>query len=180
MHDPIPAARSGVGPDRCRWDSVGGVKAHELAQPYPTVGLHSGAVDAARLLTEERRQGLIVVDDRRHPVAVLPGWQVLRLVIPGYIRDDPNLAGVVDGQFIEQMCDVLADKTVAELMPKERSKLPVVGPDDSVLEVAALMASERSTLVAVVETPGKSSPLLGAVTLPAVLEALLPGRITGR
>jgi hypothetical protein len=80
------------------------VKARELAQPYPTVGLHSGAVDAARLLTEEHRQGLIVVDDERHPVAVLPGWQVLRLVIPGYIRDDPNLAGVVDDQFIEQMC----------------------------------------------------------------------------
>lgn len=154
------------------------MRARELAQPYPTVGLDSDAIEAARLLTSEHRQGLIVVDEQRHPVAVLPGWQVLRLIIPGYIRDDPNLAGVVDDQFIEQMCDVLADKTVAELMPKERPRLPVVGPDDSVLEIAALMASERSPLVAVVETPGRSAPLLGVVTLSVVLERLLPGRLT--
>lgn len=154
------------------------MKARDLAAPYPTVRRDSGALNAARLLTEEHRQGLIVVDDQEHPVAVLPGWQVLRLVIPGYIRDDPNLAGVVDDQFIEQMCDVLTDKTVAELMPKERPPLPVVGPDDSVLEIAALMASERSALVAVVETPGKSSRLLGVVTLSRVLEELLPGRLS--
>ena len=154
------------------------MKARELAAPYPTVGLDSGALDAARLLTEEHRQGLIVVDENGHPVAVLPGWQVLRLVIPGYIRDDPNLAGVVDDQFIAQMCDVLADRTVAEMMPKERPPLPVVGPDDSVLEIASLMASERSPLVAVVEEPGRSASLVGVVTLSRVLEELLPGRLS--
>jgi CBS domain-containing protein len=154
------------------------VKAGELAEPYPTVAIHSGAVDAARLLTSENRPGLIVVDEHDHPLAVLPGWQVLRLVIPGYIRDDPNLAGVVDEQFIEHMCDALLDKTVAELLPKKRSALPVAGRDDTVLEVAALMAAERSHLVAVVDSPERSSPIIGAITLPAVLGELLPKRIT--
>jgi len=156
------------------------VKARELAEPYPTVGLQDDAVAAARLLTEEDRPGLIVVDDRGHPVAVLPGWQVLRLVIPGYIRDDPNLAGVVDQEFVDHMCDALLDKTVADLLPKERSRLPVAGPDDTELEVAALMAAERSPIVAVVDGPDASSALVGAITLPVLLRELLPDRITGR
>jgi CBS domain-containing protein len=161
------------------WDTVAGVNARELAEPYPAVRLHSGAVDAARLLMEEARPGLIVVDDDFHPVAVLPGSQVLRLLIPGYIRDDPNLAGVVDQEFVDHMCDALEGKTVAELLPQERSPLPVVGPDESELEVAALMAAQRSPLVAVVDGSGKSAPLVGAITVSLVLGALLPDRITG-
>lgn len=155
------------------------VKARELAQPYPTVRQDRGAVDAARLITEENRLGLVVVDDRDHPVAVLPGSQVLRLIIPGYIRDDRALAGVVDDEFVDQMCDALEGRTVADLLPKDRRRLPVVGPDESALEVAALMAAEHSPLVAVVEGPGTSGPMIGAITLPVVLAALLPQRITG-
>lgn len=153
------------------------MKARELAEPYPAVAQDRGAVDAARLLVEEKRLGLIVVDDQDRPVAVLPSSQVLRLIIPGYIRDDRTLAGVVDDDFVDHMCDALEGKTVAELLPKERAKIPVVGPDESVLEVAALMAAERSPLVAVVEGPGTKGPLVGAITLPAVLAALLPPRI---
>ncbi|MDF1603606.1 CBS domain-containing protein [Nocardioides sp. YIM 152315] len=154
------------------------MKASELAKPYPVVAQGSGAVDAARLLTEEQRPGLIVVDDDDHPVAVLPGSQVLRLVIPGYIRDDRTLAGVVDDDFVDHMCDALEHKTVVELLPRDRSRLPVVGPDESLLAVAALMAAERSPIVAVVQGPGTKGALLGAITLTSVLAALLPGRIT--
>jgi CBS domain-containing protein len=155
------------------------VNARELAESYPAVGLHSGAVDAARLLTEEGRPGLIVVDDDFHPVAVLPGSEVLRLLIPGYIRDDPALAGVVDQDFVDHMCDALEGKTVADLLPRDRSPLPVVGPDESELEVAALMAAQRSPLVAVVDGTDTSAPLIGAITVSPVLAALLPDRLTG-
>ena len=156
------------------------MKARELAAAYPTVGLASGAVEAARLLTEQDRPGLVVVDEHDHPVAVLPGSQVLRLLIPGYIRDDRALAAVVDQDFVDHMCDALEGKTVAELLPQDRSRLPVVEPDDSVLEVAALMAAERSPIVAVVEGSARSGPFLGAITLPAILRVLLPDRLTDR
>ena len=154
--------------------------ARDLVEPYPTVALGDGAVAAARLLTEESRPGLIVVDENTRPVAVLPAAQVLRLVIPGYLRDDPNLAGVVDQDFIDHMCDALESRTVADLMPRERARLPVVRPDDSVLEVAAVMASERSPLVAVVDGSPSSAPLIGVVTVGSVLRELLPGRLTDR
>lgn len=149
------------------------MKARELAVPFPAVRKDAGATDAARLLALEDRPGLIVVDEHDHPVAVLPGSQVLRLLIPGYIRDDRTLAGVVDDEFVTQMCDALDGRTVEELLPKERSRIQVVGADETLLEVAALMAAENSPLVAVVEGPGTSGPLLGAITLPAVVNGIL-------
>jgi len=151
------------------------VQAHELATPYPTVTLDTPALEAARLLTEHGRPGLIVVDENQHPTAVLPGSQVLRGMIPRYVQEDPALARVMDEGWADHMCDELADKTVRDLMPEERVTLPVVNPDDTVLEIAAIMAANRSPLVAVLETPGKSARLIGAVNVAQLLGRILPG-----
>jgi CBS domain-containing protein len=59
---------------------------------------------------------------------------------------------------------------VAELLPRECRELPVVDPDATVLEVAAVMARSRSPLVAVAE---RNRPLIGAITLDSMLDRLL-------
>ncbi len=150
------------------------MKARDLAVPYPTVRMDTDALTAARLLTEHNRPGLIVVDDDNHPVAVLPGSQVLRAMIPTYIQDDPALARVLDEEFADAICDQLADHTVRELVPKDRPALPVANDDDTVLEIAAMMAANRSPLVAVLDGKGKQAPLLGAVSVHDLLGRLLP------
>ncbi len=127
------------------------MKARDLAAPYPTVRVDSSAAGAARILTEAGRPALVVVDEHDHPVSILPASQVLRLVIPSYIQDDPTLARVVDEDFADHMCDSLAGKTVAELLPKEGPKLDLVEPEDNAIEIAAIMAGNRSPLVAVVD-----------------------------
>jgi CBS domain-containing protein len=64
----------------------------------------------------------------------------------------------------------VGDRAVAELLPRERRELPVVSPDATVLEVAAVMARARSPLVAVAERDGR---LFGAITLDALLDRML-------
>lgn len=150
------------------------MQAHELAAPYPTVRLDTPARDAARLLAERSLPGLIVVDDNDHPVAILPGSQLLRFVIPLYIQDDPTLARVMDEKHADHLCDALDGKSVKEALPKERTRLPVVAPDDTVLEIAAIMAGNRSPLVAVVEERSKTAPMIGAITTAQLLGRLLP------
>ncbi|MGI8646599.1 MAG: CBS domain-containing protein [Nocardioides sp.] len=150
------------------------MQAHELATPYPTVRMDSDGISAARLMTEHNRPGLIVVDENDHPIAILPGSQVLRMLVPRYVQDDPTLARVLDEGFADKMCDALSGKTVKDLMPKERSVLPVVAPDDTVLEIAAIMARTRSPMVAVVEERSKTAPLLGAVSASMLLGVVLP------
>jgi CBS-domain-containing membrane protein len=154
------------------------VNARDLAAPYPTVRSDSLAADAARLLTEHGRPALVVVDEHDHPTAILPGSQVLRLIIPRYIQDDPALARVVDEAFADHICDSLRGKTVAEVQPIDAPKLIVAEPDDNVLEIAAQMAGSRSPLIAVVDGKGERAPMIGAITVASLLAKLLPEKIT--
>src|SRR4051812_40964576 len=106
--------------------------------------MDTDGVTAARLLTEHGRPGLIVVDEHDHPIAVLPGSQVMRALVPRYVQDDPTLAGVLEEEFADRLCDNLAQRQVADLIPTDRVALPVVGPDATAVEIAALMAANRT------------------------------------
>ena len=150
------------------------MQAQQLASPYPTVRMDTPAAEAVRVLTEHDRPGLIVVDDNEHPIAILPGSQVLRMLIPRYVQEDPTLARVLDEAFADRMYEALGDKSVHDLMPQDKVPMPVVAPDDTVLEIAAIMASNRSPLVAVVEERSKTAPLIGAISAGQLLGRILP------
>ena len=130
------------------------MRARDLVSESPIVGLHSPAIEAARLLAAQDLPGLVVVDDDGVPTAVLPGTQVLRLGVPAYIQDDPALARVVDEAHADVFLRELGDRTVAQCLPAESRELAVVSPTATVLEVAALMARSRTPLVAVVDLDG--------------------------
>jgi CBS domain-containing protein len=146
------------------------MRARDLAAAFPTVGMDTPAIEAARLLAGQNLPGLIVVDDHDRPATILPGTQVLRMAVPAYCQDDPALARVIDEAAADVFLNGVAHRTVAELLPHERRELPVVDPDATVLEVAAVMARTRSPVVAVA---GRDRRLLGAITLDALLDRML-------
>ncbi|MBA9005193.1 CBS domain-containing protein [Thermomonospora cellulosilytica] len=118
-----------------------------------------------------------MVDADRHPVAVLPGSQILRFIVPRHVQDDPALAHVYGERQADQLCTTLAGRTVKDLLPADPPQLPVVDGDATAMEIAALMAAARSPLAAVVESKGgkvKNPPLIGAISVVALLERLLP------
>lgn len=146
------------------------MQARDLAVPFPAVGLDSDALAAARLMAEDKLPGIVVCDGDGNPHTILPGSQVLRFVIPRYVQDDEALARVIDEPTADEMFAALAGRTVRDLLPKEDYELPVAKGDDTVMEVAALMARAHSPLVAVVE----GGRLLGCVTVSRLLERYLP------
>jgi CBS domain-containing protein len=146
------------------------VRAGELAAPFPTVGLDAPAVEAAQMLAGQNLPGLIVVDGTGRPAAVLPGTQVLRMAVPAYCQDDPALARVIDEAHADLLLSGLAGQTVRQCLAEPPRELPVVDPDATVLEIAAVMARTRSPLVAVVDEDGR---MRGAVTLDALLDRML-------
>ncbi|REE95318.1 CBS domain-containing protein [Thermomonospora umbrina] len=149
--------------------------ARDLARPFPVLGLDGDAMDAARLMVERGLPGLIVVDDDQHPVAVLPGSQILRFVVPRYVQDDPTLAHVYAERQADRLCERLRGHTVRDLLPDDPSRPPVVEGDATVMEIAALMAGARSPLVAVVESKGgPRPPMIGAISVADLLRRLLP------
>jgi CBS domain-containing protein len=149
------------------------VRARDLAVEYETVDVGTDAMAAARLMAEHKLPALLVVDDRGEPQAILPTSQMIRILVPEYVIEDPTLAAVVDEHHADRLCQVLKGRTVRDCLSMSAPAPPVTAPDDTALEVAAQMARARSPLVAVVERDKAGSRLLGVITASRLLEQLL-------
>lgn len=132
----------------------------------------SDALDAARLLAERRLPGLVVTDREGIPQTILPASQVVQFLVPGYVQDDPSLAGVLNESMADRVADTLGGKSVRSLLPKVPPELPRVDADDTIIEVAAIMARLRCPMVAVMQ----GTKLLGVISASRLLELALAPR----
>lgn len=149
------------------------MRARDLAMEYETVLIDSDALDAARLMAEQRLPALLVVDRAGAPVAVMPASQLVKVLVPGYVIEDPTLAAVIDEKHADRLGQALAGRSVGDCLPAKAGPPPVAAPDDTALEVAALMSQVRSPLVAVAEKDKEGSRLLGVITASHLLRQLL-------
>lgn len=145
------------------------MRAEDIAEEYPAVSIDANALDAARMLAEHRLPGLLVTDTSGSPYAVLPASQVVRFIVPRYVQDDPSLAGVLNESVADRCAEKLSGKKVRDVLPDHLVDVPPANADDTLIEVAALMARLRSPLVAVV----KEGRLHGVITASRVLAAAL-------
>jgi predicted transcriptional regulator len=146
------------------------VRADQIAEEFPEVTLESDALEAVRLLSTRRLPGLVVTDTAGTPVTILPASQVVRLLVPPYVQDDPSLAGVLSESMADRVADKLGGKTVDEVLPKPAPIMTTVKTDDTIVEVAATMARNRSPLVAVIDD---DDGLVGVITATRLLEVAL-------
>lgn len=149
------------------------MRARDLAVQYETVSVDTDATEAARLMAEHRLPALLVLDDAGVPKAILPASQMIKVLVPEYVIEDPTLAAVVDERHADRLCQALRGRKVRDCLSKNIPAPPVAAPDDTALEVAALMAQVRSPLVAVVDHDKAGAHLLGVITAAHLLERLL-------
>ncbi len=145
------------------------MRAEKIAEEFPVVTLDSNALDAVRLLATRRLPGLVVTDSSGTPVTILPASQVVRLLVPPYVQEDPSLAGVLSESMADRVADKLGGKTVEAVLPKPRPQMATVNADDTIVEVAAIMARDHSPLVAVMA----DERLVGVITASRILEVAL-------
>ena len=149
------------------------MRARDLAVEYETVGLDSDALDAARLMAGHRLPALLVVDYEGAPKAIVPSSQMIKVLVPGYVVEDPTLAAVVDERHADRLCAALKGRKVRDCLSRATPPPVVAAPDDTALEVAAHMAQARSPLVAVVDEDKAGVRLLGVITASHLLDRLL-------
>ncbi|WP_458248529.1 CBS domain-containing protein [Streptomyces sp. MAI_2237] len=149
------------------------MRARDLAVEYQTVSVDSDALDAARLMAEHKLPGLLVLDGRGEPTAILPASQMVKALVPAYVIEDPTLAAVVDEKHADRLCQALAGRKVGDCLSGKAAPPPIANPDDTALEVAALMAQVRSPLVAVAERAKDGTHLVGVITASHLLHQLL-------
>jgi CBS domain-containing protein len=145
------------------------MRAEEIAEAFPVVSIDSDALDAARMLAEHRLPGILVTDASGKPYAVLPASQVVRFIVPRYVQDDPSLAGVLNESMADRAAEKLGGKTVRDVLPEHLLNVPPADADDTIIEVAAVMARLRSPLIAVT----KDDKLHGVITASRLLAAAL-------
>jgi CBS domain-containing protein len=144
------------------------VRAIDLIAEHPIVDPTTPALDAFRVMAERGLPGIVVRGRGGAPYTVLPASQVLRVCIPEFVRENPALARVYDEKAADHIADKLAGKTVADVMPDGPSVLRRVNADDTLIEVAATMATSHTPLV-VVE---RGDEVLGVITARRLLQAL--------
>ncbi|MCV7196931.1 CBS domain-containing protein [Mycobacterium angelicum] len=145
------------------------MRAEDIVEEFPVISIDSNALDAARMLAEHRLPGLLVTDTSGNPYAVLPASQVVRFIVPRYVQDDPSLAGVLNESMADRAAEKLSGKTVRDVLPDHLVDISPANADDTIIEVAALMARLRSPLIAVV----KDGTLHGVITASRLLAAAL-------
>jgi CBS domain-containing protein len=148
------------------------VRAADLAEQVPTVRRDTTGAEAARVLAEYRLSGLVVAGDDGVPIAVIPGSQLLGLVLPQYVREDPRLAHAYDEAGADGLCRLLEKNTIGELLSAKRltaTKAPSVLPEDTLIEIASVMDAGHLPLILVVDRAGSYH---GVITLSRVLAAI--------
>ncbi len=148
------------------------VHAEQMAEDAPSVNLDTNALEAAQLLAERRLPALVVTEADGSPHSILPASQVVRFLVPSYVQDDPSLARVMNESMADRAGDKLGAKRVRDLLPSERRELPAVNHDDTIIEVAALMARLRCPLTAVM----KDGRMIGVISASRLLELALHPR----
>lgn len=159
-------------PSRTRDCHTGDMRASDLAERIPTVRRDTTGAEAARTIAEFRLSGLVVVGDDDVPVAVIPGSQLLSVVLPQYLRDDRKLTHAVDERSADQMCRRLNSTTIGELLDAKQltgAEPPSVLPEDTLIEVASAMDEGHTPLVLVIDRAGTYG---GVVTLSRLLAAI--------
>lgn len=137
--------------------------ARDLAIAAPFVAPGDGALEALRVLTTAGLPGVVVRDGSGF--AVIPASQVLRVLLPQYVLDDPSLGRVWDEASADAVAVRLVDRRVSDLVAaldlSDDAPEPAVAGDATLVEVAAVMAAARVPLVAVVD----DGRFIGVVTV---------------
>jgi hypothetical protein len=140
-----------------------------MAEDFPLIGVEDDAWTAVTQLAENRLPGLVVMDTAGKPLTILPASQVVRILVPRYVQDDPSLAGVLSESMADRVCDKLRDKKVEALIPDDVPELAVVHDDDTIIEVAAVMARLRCPLAVVM----RDDEPVGVITASRLLQLAL-------
>jgi CBS domain-containing protein len=148
------------------------MRAAQLAEQVPMVRRDTTGAEAARVIAEYRLSGLVVAGEDGVPIAVVPGCHILSVVLPQYVRDEPNLAHAYDEAGADELCGALNRATLGELLEAKRltgTKPPSVLPEDTLIEIASAMDTARTPVILVVDREGSFH---GVITLSRVLAAI--------
>lgn len=148
------------------------MKARNLASPHMVLQREASATEAAAVLSRHDIRAVLVVDGAGEFVGVLSDSELLHALLPPVVYENEVLARVFEEGASDVLYRRLQGRTVGDLMPEERDAAPIVGGDDTLVEVAAVMVRARASLVGVLD----DERLVGGISIDDLLSHLLKSR----
>lgn len=148
------------------------MRARDLMQPARVLDPEDDAGELIRAFEDPEVRAVAVVNRLGERVGVLSDEDMLQALLPPYVLDDESLAGVLAENAAAECRRRLEGKRVKDIVDAARRPHPTIGPDATLIEVAASLA--RTGDPAVLVTEGEE--VLGVVTVDVLLPALLRPR----
>jgi CBS domain-containing protein len=143
--------------------------AADVVETIPTARPDDEVLSAVRMVCRHGLPGLVVADERGDLVGCLSSIDLLRLVLPRYLQDDPGLARVFDEEHADRIAAALAGTSVRDVAGAMK-RVPMVRSEATVVEIAELMVLRSCPIVLV---KGEDGGTLGVVTANRLLLLLM-------
>jgi CBS-domain-containing membrane protein len=152
--------------------------AADVVETIPTARPDDEVLSAVRMVCRQGLPRLVVADERGDLVGCLSSIDLLRLVLPRYLQEDPGLARVVDEEHAEGIAAALAGTSVRDVIGTSvrdviggaTNRVPWVRSRATVVEIAEQMVLRSCPIVLVT---GDDGAMLGIVTANRLLGLLM-------
>ena len=148
------------------------MRAADVVETLPTVPLDADLLSAVRLVVGRRLPGLVVADDRGQVIGCLSLIDLLRVALPRYLQEDPNLARVFDDKHADRIAATLVGYRVGDVIGRAADRIPLARARATLVELAELMVQWSCPLVVVAREDGAT---LGVVSADRLLDLLVSG-----
>lgn len=146
------------------------MRASDVVQTLPAARLVDAVLPAMRTVARRDLPGLVVVDEQDRVVACVSLSDLLGMVLPRYMRDEPCLARTFGEAHADRIAEALAGAAVRDVVGDVTERIPVVRADATLVELAETMSRQRCALVMVEQ---RETGVLGVVTAGRLLEVLV-------
>jgi CBS domain containing-hemolysin-like protein len=144
--------------------------AADVTETLPTARPSDDVLSAVRMVTQHHLPGLVVADELGEVVGCMSSVDLLGLVLPRYVQEEPGLVRVFDEGHADRIAAALVGIRVADVVGECSARIPIVRPRATVIELAELMAERSCPLAVVARERGGT---LGVVTANHLLELLV-------
>ena len=146
------------------------MRAANVTEALPTVRPGDDVLTAVQLVTRHHLSGLVVADEQGEVVGCMSSIDLLQLMLPRYLQDDPGLARVFDEEHADRIAAALVGIRVSDVLGEASARTPIVRARATVIELAELMVERRSPIAVVARAQGGT---LGVVTVNHLLDLLI-------
>ncbi|MBA9005204.1 CBS domain-containing protein [Thermomonospora cellulosilytica] len=125
------------------------VRAEQIAERLPVVGLREGVRSAIDLIVRHDAPAVVVTDDDGRPHATLSACDVLGCALPSPVLHSRCLTRVYDEPYADRVIRELTERRVCDLISSAAGKTPTVDGRATAIELVEVMRRTGSPFVIV-------------------------------